>query len=72
MQTRIFLARDHKVEANKSAIHDKVATVAFRTDQSTKLRLEAIQLDRGHSFVSETLREAVLEYIARHPMRATS
>ena len=57
------------MRANKRATQDKVETVAFRTDLSTRLRLEAVQHDRGHAFVSETLREAVLEYIARHSVK---
>jgi len=44
----------------------KKTTMAFRDDLSTRLRLEAIQLDRGHGDLSETLREAVHEYITAH------
>ncbi len=72
MQTLISLAQDHKVPANKSATQDKVETIAFRTDLSTRLRLEAVQHDQGHAFVSDTLREAVNEYIARHTLKAAS
>ena len=60
------------MRANKSAIRDKIETVAFRTDRSTKLRLEAVQHERGHVFVSETLREAVLEYIDRHALKGAA
>lgn len=51
-----------------------ITTMAFRDQLSVRLRLEAIQLDRGHQDLSETLREAVREYIAAHPvqMRATT
>ena len=46
----------------------KKTTMAFRDDLSTRLRLEAIQLERGHGDLSETLREAVREYISHRPV----
>lgn len=48
----------------------KRTTVAFRTDFAMRYRLEAIQHERGHAQLSDTLREAVAEYITRHSKAA--
>lgn len=57
---------------NASAVPPKRTTVAFRTDIPTRLRLEAIQHEKGHDQLSDTLREAVGEYIERHAHAAAA
>lgn len=49
----------------------KKTPMAFRDTLSVRLRLEAIQHERSHGDLSDTLREAVREYIANHPIADT-
>jgi hypothetical protein len=41
-------------------------TLAFRFPLARRRLLESIQADKGHAQISDTLREAVNEYIDRH------
>jgi len=41
-------------------------TLAFRTRANHRILLEAVQRAKGHAQLSDTLREAVVEYIARN------
>lgn len=49
--------------ANDARTRDTSTTVAFRIPRSRRLMLEAIQHESGHADLSETLREAVDNYI---------
>jgi hypothetical protein len=44
---------------------DRSTTAAFRMRESTKMILRSIQKRRGHPDLSDTLREAVDQYIQR-------
>lgn len=48
---------------------DKTVPVAFRIRESDRLMLTGIQKRVGHRDLSETLREAVLEYLDRYTAR---
>ena len=43
-----------------------MTTMAFRYPVTRRQVLEAIQREKGHAQLSDTLREAVTEYIERH------
>ena len=48
---------------------DRFIPMAFRHRESRRLMLEVIQKREGHSDLSETIRDAVDEYIDRHLLR---
>lgn len=52
--------------AANSATASKRTTMAFRDDMIQRKRLEAIQVAKGHRELSDTLREAVSEYVTAH------
>ena len=52
--------------ASKTTPRKLATTVAFRLRKSHRAVLESIQSEKGHAQLSDTLREAVDEYIARH------
>lgn len=45
---------------------DPMEVLSFKVRLSRRRLLEAIQAQRGHGSMGETLREAMEEYIARH------
>lgn len=45
---------------------DPIRVLSFRMQLSRRRLLEAIQSQRGHGSLGETLREAADEYIVRH------
>ena len=51
------------MSASKRA-SDRV-TLSFRDDREKRIALEKIQSEQGHEDLSDTLREATAEYIAR-------
>lgn len=48
---------------------DKMVPMAFRHRESRRMMLEVIRRRDGHTDLSETIREAVDEYIDRHLLR---
>jgi hypothetical protein len=52
-----------------NATTDRFVPMAFRHLESRRLMLEVIQKREGHGDLSQTIRDAVDEYIDRHLLR---